>query len=50
MLEFIYWTDYKDLKNKLSDIVNNYHNYTKILDSASKKVKEFYFEGFMKKI
>lgn len=48
--DFVYWTDYKDLKNKLSDIVNNYHNYTKILDSASKKVKEFYFEGFMKKI
>lgn len=48
--DFIYWLDIKDLEEKIFEISRNFQKYTHIIDSASKKVKEFYFEGFMKKI
>lgn len=48
--DFIYWTNYNDLYEKIFDITKNFNNYNNILDSAAKKVKQFYFEGFMKKI
>ena len=48
--DFIYWTDIKDLQEKIFEISKNYQKYIHILESASKKVKEYYFEGFMKKI
>jgi len=48
--DFIYWTNYNDLYKKIFDITKNFENYNNILDNAAKKVKQFYFEGFMKKI
>jgi spore maturation protein CgeB len=48
--DFIYWTNYNDLYEKIFDITKNFDKYNNILDSAAKKVKQFYFEGFMKKI
>jgi hypothetical protein len=44
--DFIYWYDYKDLKEKISYISSNFSKYSHIVTNAHNKVKKFYFENF----
>ena len=47
---FIYWDNYKDLKEKVYEITKNFNNYFKVIEAANQKVQSYYFDNFIKLI
>jgi hypothetical protein len=49
-VDFIYWDNYSDLKDKISEISKNFHKYQHILENALLTSKKYYFDEFSKKL
>ena len=45
---FIYWDDFNDLNNKITDIKNNYEQYQHIIDNAYDAVKPYDIDSIFK--
>jgi hypothetical protein len=53
--EFMYWTDLKDLEEKVNHIITHYDDYTPMIEKAYNRVvnnytREIFFEKFLKNI
>ena len=48
--EFIYFDDSNDLKNKITDILNNWDNYSKLIDNAYNKSMLYTTDKFVERI
>jgi predicted fused transcriptional regulator/phosphomethylpyrimidine kinase len=48
--EFIYFTDKKDLDRKITEVLSDWENYSKITENAYKKCMSYTTDNFIKKI
>jgi len=47
---FLYWEDLDELNKLIREVINNYDNYTTIVDSAYEKVKEYEIDNIYENI